>query len=152
MLNLFAGDRVIWPFVAVYIPFSLKKNTNTFTDFEVWQIENIIKPTYQHKENYLSMCFVTSEPRRHAENRNVCTLNDDGFIYIVFSDICLLFHSTNIKTKQCKQNIFLWESFDENNTFSWLVRLASNRQAKLWVTLRNALASFSAKRTIDSKN
>ena len=43
-------------------------------------------------ENYLfiKMPFiVTSEPRRHAEDRNVCTLNEGGLIYIAYSDICL---------------------------------------------------------------
>ena len=39
----------------------------------------------------------------------------------------------------------------KSNTFSWLVRLTSNRQAKLRVTLRNLLARFSAKRSIDRK-
>ena len=63
------------------------------------------------------MCFVTSEPRRHPENRNVCALNEGGLIYVVYSDICLLSHSTNIKTlltMQWRQNVFLWQSFGDN--------------------------------------
>ena len=61
------------------------------------------------------MCFVTSEPRRHAEERNVCTLNEGGLIYIVYSDICLLSHSTNIKTLLTMQwrQIFVAD-FDDN--------------------------------------
>ena len=67
------------------------------------------------------MCFVTSEPRRHAENGNVCILNDDGLNYIVCSDICLLSHSTNIKTlltKQWRQNGFLRQTLDDNKVIS----------------------------------
>ena len=63
------------------------------------------------------MCFVASEARRNAENRNVCTLNEGGLIYIVYSDICLLSHSKNIKpllTMQWRQNVFLWQSFGDN--------------------------------------
>ena len=77
----------------------------------------------------------------------MCTLNESGLIYIVYSDICLLSHSTNIKTlltMQRRHNIFLWQSFGDNkviktrilihlyvkiritsNTFSWLVQLTS---------------------------
>ena len=47
------------------------------------------------------------------------------------------------------QNIFTWIT---SNTFSWLVRLMSNKQAKLRVTLQNLFARFSAKRNIDGKN
>ena len=97
MLDPFAGDRVIWPFwLFTYIFFC--KATNIFTDFEIWLIENVIEPTYQNEEKCLSMCFVPSDSRRHAENRNVCTLNDDGFICIVYSDICLLSDSAGVKT------------------------------------------------------
>ena len=95
MLDPFAGDRVIWPFWL--FPYNFYKNTNIFTDFEEWLIENVIKSTYQHRETYLSMCFPTSERQPHAENCNVCTLNDDGFIYIAYSDIGLLSDSTGIK-------------------------------------------------------
>ena len=108
---------------------------------------------------------VTFEYRRHAENRNMCTFNESGLTYIVYSGICLLSHSTNIKTlltMQWRHNIFLWQSFGDNkmiktrilihlhvkiwitsNTFSWLIRLTSNKQAKLRVTLRNLFARFS---------
>ena len=100
MFNTFAGDWVIWPFWL--FAYNFDKDTKIFTDFEIWLKENVFKPTYQHEEKYLSMCFVTSEPRQHAENRNVCTLNDDGFIYIVYSDICLLSDSTAVKTSLTK--------------------------------------------------
>ena len=126
---------------------------------------------YLHVENNLSMCF---EPRRRAENRNVCTLNEDGLTCIVFSDIWLLSHSTNIKTfltRQWRQNVFCGRALTTikwyqariliplhvkiwitSNTFPGLVRLTRNGQAKLRVTLRNLLARFSAKCNIDSKN
>ena len=71
-----------------------------------------------------------------------------------------------------RQNVFLCQSFGDNkvikktrilthlyvkiwitsNTFSWLVRHTSNKQAKLRVTLRNLFARFSAKRNTDRKN
>ena len=75
--------------------------------------EKLKKILYSSK--YLSMCFVTSEPRRHAEDRNVCTLNEGGLIYIVYSDICLLSYSTNIKTLLTMQwrQTFVAE-FDDN--------------------------------------
>ena len=104
----------------------------------------------------------------------MCTLNESGLIYIVYSDICLLSHLTNIKTlltMQWRYNIFLWQSIGDNkviktrilihlhvkiwitgNTFSWFVRLTSNKQVKLRVTLRNLFARFSAKRNINGKN
>ena len=76
-------------YIYIYI-FSFYKNINIVTEFAIWLIENVIKPTtYQHEEKYLSTCFVAPETRQYAENCNVCTLNDDGFIYIVYSDICL---------------------------------------------------------------
>ena len=128
---------------------------------------------FRYLLNNLSMCFVASEPQRNAENRNVCTLNEGGFIYIVYSDICFLSHSTNIKTlltMQWRQNVSLWQCFGDNkvmkprilihlhvkiwitsNTFSWFARLTSNRHAKLRVTLRNLFARFSAKRNMDRK-
>ena len=89
MLDPFASDRVTWPFwLFTYI--FLIKNTNIFTDFEIWLIENVIKPTYQNEEKCLSMCFVTFDYWQHAENRNVCTLNDDGFICTVYSDFAFI--------------------------------------------------------------
>ena len=174
MSDPFAGDRVIWAFWL--FTYNFYKNTKIFTDFQIWLIENVIKPTYQHEEKYLSMCSVTSEPRRHAENRNVCTLNDDGFIYMytVYSDICHLSDSTGVKTlltMSWRQNIFFGRAlmtirwyqprilihlhvkiWITSNTYSRLLRLTSNRQAKLRVTLRNLLARFSAKRNTDRKN
>ena len=106
MLDPFAGDRVIWYFCLFRC--NCYKNTNIFTDFEVWQIENVIKPTYQHRENYLPMCFATSEPRRHTENRNVCTW---------WVDIHGLFWSLPRTSKHCWPSIvdkMYFCSFDDN--------------------------------------
>ena len=41
MSNSFAGDNVIGSFLAVYLQFPWIKY-NIFTDFEVWQKENVI--------------------------------------------------------------------------------------------------------------
>ena len=97
MLDPFVGYSVVWPYwLFTYNIQFFNKNTNIFTDFEVWQIENVIKLHFE------VFCDI-SEPRRHAENRNVRTLNDYGLIYIVSSDISNLSHSTNIKTLLTKQ-------------------------------------------------
>ena len=139
------------------------KITNIFTDFEVLQIENVIKRTYQHKENYLSMCFVTPEPQRHAENRNVSILIFASYLIqwtpkpnngdkMYFCGRALI----TIKSYQARILIHLQvKIWITSNKFSCLVRLTSKRQAKLRVTLRNLLARFSAKRNIhdiDNKN
>ena len=83
-----------------------------------------------------------------------------------------LIQRTSLLTMYWRHNIFWWQSFGDNkvmkktcilihlhvkiwitsNTFSWLVRLTSNKQAKLRVTLRNIFARFSAKHNIDRKN
>ena len=83
-----------------------------------------------------------------------------------------LIQRTSLLTMYWRHNIFWWQSFGDNkvikktrilihlhvkiwitsNTFSWLVRLTSNKQAKLRVKLRNIFARFSAKHNIDRKN
>ena len=58
----------------------------------------------------------------------------------------------NVKLQSRLRLPKLVEIWITSNTFSWLVRLTSNKQAKLRVTLRNLFARFSAKHNIDRKN
>ena len=62
--------------IIVLFMHNFHKNVNPFVDFKVWRNDNVIKSIYWNKENYSTMCFVPSRPRRHAKIV-MCTLNAD---------------------------------------------------------------------------